>query len=99
MQAQVQDGGSELGSLQGALQSQQLHNNQLQNTLQATEAELREANALTHAEHLQVTLLQEAAAAREAAVQLLTQQLQDSEEKLQQQGHQLQVSTPSCSNA
>ncbi len=72
-------------------QNQQVHNDQLQNTLQATEAELQEATALTDAEHLQVRLLQEAAAAREAAVQLLTQQLQDTEEKLQRQGRQLQV--------
>ncbi len=52
---------------------------------------MQEATALTDAEHLQVRLLQEAAAAKEAALQLLTQQLQDTEEKLQRQGQQLQV--------
>ncbi len=93
LQAKVQEGDSALGRLQTTLQNQQVHNNQLQNTLQATEAELQEANALTDAEHLQVTLLQEAAAAREAAVQLLGQQLQDTEDKLQQQGQQLKVNT------
>ena len=52
---------------------------------------MQEATALTNAEHLQVRLLQEAAGSREAAVQLLTQQLQDTEERLQRQGQQLQV--------
>lgn len=52
---------------------------------------MQEATALTDAEHLQVRLLQEAAGSREAAVQLLTQQLQDTEERLQRQGQQLQV--------
>ncbi|KAL0047798.1 hypothetical protein WJX82_000192 [Trebouxia sp. C0006] len=89
-QAEAQDKGSESSRLQAALQNQQVHNDQLQNALQATEAELQEATALTDAEHLQVRLLQEAAGSREAAVQLLTQQLQDTEERLQRQGQQLQ---------
>lgn len=91
VQAKVQEGETQVGRCQASLERQQTHNNQLQNALQATEAELQQANALTDAEHLQVTLLQEAAAAREAAVQLLTQQLQDAEQKIEQQGQQLQV--------
>ena len=87
----MQERGGESDRLQAALQNQQVRNDQLQNALQATEAELQEATALTDAEHLKVRLLQEAAAAREAAVHLLTQQLQDTGEKLQRQGQQLQV--------
>ena len=91
LQAKVQEGDAQLSRLQAALQSQQARSNQLQNTLQATEAQLQEAHALTNAEHLQVTLLQEAASAREAAVQLLTQQVEDAEQKVRQQGLELQV--------
>ena len=91
LQGKVQEGDVQLSRLQTALQSQQTRNNQLQNTLQATEAQLQEANALTNAERLRVTLLQEAASAREAAVQLLHQQLEDAEQKVQQQGLELQV--------
>lgn len=100
LQGKVQEGDAQLSRLQTALQSQQTRNNQLQNTLQATEAQLQEANALTNAERLRVTLLQEAASAREAAVQLLHQQLEDAEQKVQQQGLELQVrliQLPVCS--
>ena len=62
----MQERGGESDRLQAALQNQQVRNDQLQNALQATEAELQEATALTDAEHLKVRLLQEAAAAREA---------------------------------
>ena len=91
LQAKVQEGDVQLDRLQTALQSQQARNNQLQNTLQATEAQLQEAHGLTDAEHLRVTLLQEAASAREAAMQLLHQQLGDAEQKVQQQVLELQV--------
>ena len=91
-QAKVQEGDAQLGRLQAALQSQQARNDQLQNALQATEAQLQEAHAVTNAEHLRVTLLQEAGSAREAAVQLLQQQLGDAEQKVRQQGLELQVS-------
>lgn len=91
LQAKVQEGDAQLSRLQTALQSQQARNNQLQNTLQATEAQLQEAHALTDAEHLQVTLLQEADSAKEAAMQLLHQQLGDAEQKVRQQGLDLQV--------
>ena len=91
LQAKVQEGDAQLSRLQTALQSQQARNDQLQNTLQATEAQLHEAHALTDAEHLQVTLLQEADSAKEAAMQLLHQQLADAEQKVRQQGLELQV--------
>ena len=92
LQAETQEQAARLSEWESSQDGWDQKHNQLQSTLQATQAELQQANALNDAERLQVTLLQEAAAAREAAVQLLTQQLQDTEDRLKQQGQQLQVS-------
>ena len=92
LQAETQEQAAKLSEWEESHDSRHQKHSQLQSTLQATRAELQQANALNDAERLQVTLLQEAAAAREAAVQLLTQQLQDTEDRLKQQGQQLQVS-------